>query len=154
VILVHQYNFELNDQPMSAFKLGAFSFPAFSGFEENINQPSSVCLVNEGPIPIGRYYILDRQAGILQKIKGIFGGHSDWFALYAIDGRIDDEAFCNKVRRGEFRLHPKGTLGISRGCVTIENLADFQHIKTMLRGGRPSTIPNSSLKAYGILTVK
>ena len=85
---------------MSAFKLGAFSFPAFSGFEENISQPSSVCLANEGPIPIGRYYILDRQARLIGNIVGRFTGYMDWFALYAIDGRIDDETYCNKVRKG------------------------------------------------------
>lgn len=151
---MYQCSFELNGQPMSTFKLGAFSFPAFSGFEENINQPSSMCLANEGPIPVGRYYILDRQTGILGKIRGVFIGHADWFALYAADGKIDDEVYCNKVKRGQFRLHPKGTQGISLGCITIENFADFQHLKTILRGSKPSTIPSSSLKAYGILTVK
>jgi hypothetical protein len=139
---------------MSAFKLGGFSFPAFSGYQENINQPSAICFANEGPIPMGRYYILDRQTGLLGTIKGIFSGHLDWFALYAMDGKIDDEVYCNKVKRGQFRLHPKGTQGVSLGCVTIEKLSDFQHLKTILRGANPSAIPNSNLKAYGILTVK
>lgn len=35
------------------------------------------------------------------------------FALCAADGKIDDETFCNKVKRGSFRLHPTGNLGIS-----------------------------------------
>jgi len=30
-------SFELNDKPMSNFKMGALSFPAFSGLNEHVN---------------------------------------------------------------------------------------------------------------------
>jgi hypothetical protein len=33
---------------------------------------------------------------------------------------IDDSTFVDGVRRGEFRFHPKGRLGISLGCITLE----------------------------------
>lgn len=148
-------NFELNSQPLSTFRLGAFSAPAFSGRGPHINKRISACLVGVGPIPPGEYYIFDRQGGgHLEFFKNLFSDHSDWFALYAIDGKIDDETFCNQVKRGCFRLHPKGPRGISEGCITIEKLADFQHIRAILKSIAPSAVPGVDLKAYGSVVVK
>jgi len=150
-----QCSFELNNQPMSAFKLGAFSVPAFSGQAQNVNKRSSACLVGQGPIPPGEYYIFDRQAGgRLEWFRNLFSDHSDWFALYAIDGKIDDETFCNRLSRGHFRLHPKGPRGISEGCITIEKLSDFHRVRATLKSVSPSAVPGGNLRAYGKVVVR
>lgn len=48
---------------MSAFKVGAMSFPAFPGLGDYANKRQSLCLAGLGPIPLDTYYILDRQTG-------------------------------------------------------------------------------------------
>lgn len=147
--------FELNDKPMSAFKIGALSFPAFSGLRSYANQRASVCRASVGAIPPGRYYIMDREAGgILGPIKDFFRGKDDWFALYADDGRIDDETFCEKVKRGNFRLHPRGLAGISEGCITLDNVLDFYRVRAILKGSGTFNIPGTSLHSYGRVVVK
>lgn len=147
--------FELNDKPMSAFKTGVISFPAFSGIDQHVNRRISACMSSVGPIPPGTYYIFDRQSGgLLGPLREIFNDKSHWFALYAVDGKIDDETFCKKVKRGAFRLHPKGLAGRSEGCITIGKIADFHHISAMLRGACQTEVPGSKLKAYGKVVVK
>ena len=149
------WTFELNDKPMSAFKTGVISFPAFSGIDENKNKFMSVCMSAVGPIPPGTYYIFDRQTGgFLQPLYDSVNDKSGWFALYADDQKIDDETYCNKVKRGAFRLHPKGHAAISRGCITIDKIGDFHHISAMLRGACQAEIPGSKLKAYGKVIVR
>ncbi|AOE90738.1 DUF2778 domain-containing protein [Ralstonia solanacearum] len=147
--------FELNDKPISMFKIGARSFPAFSGLGSHLNRRSAVCSPNLGPIPPGRYYILDRQTGgrlgpLLDRIKG----RQDWLALYADDGRIDDYTFCNRVQRGSFRLHPSGRAGISQGCIVIHSQADFYRLRALLNCHRPVAIPDLGIQAYGKVVVK
>lgn len=147
--------FELNGKPMSAVKVGAVSYPAFSGLGAQANRREFACHVNAGPIPPGRYYILDRQSGgLLGPLRDLFHDHSTWFALYAIDGRIDDETFCNNVRRGHFRLHPKGVLGISQGCITIDSSQDFFRLRSSLRAAGQLAVPGTELKAYGRVVVR
>ena len=148
-------SFELNDKPMSFFKLGVLSFPAFSGIGSNINKRSSACIQGLGPIPPGSYYILDRQSGgFLGALWDYVKDHSEWFALYAIDAKIDDETYCNQVKRGNFRLHPKGRLGISKGCITIESQAHFNHIRAILRNTKPTPVVGTDISAYGTVVVK
>ncbi|AYB50540.1 DUF2778 domain-containing protein [Ralstonia solanacearum] len=147
--------FELNDQPMSALKLGACSFPAFSGLGSGVNQRRAMCAPSRGPIPPGTYYILDRQTGgrlgpLLDRLKG----RQDWLALYADDGRIDDETFCDRVRRGQFRLHPSGRLGISEGCIVMQRQTDFHRLRAMLNCHRSAPIPGLDISAYGKVVVK
>lgn len=84
----------------------------------------------------------------------LFGQRSDWFALYANDGRIDDETYCNEVKRGNFRLHPKVGRGISKGCITIDRQSDFNMIFAILKGAPKQTIPGSTLSAYGQVIVR
>lgn len=147
--------FKLNDQPMSSFKVGATSFPAFSGIGGHVNHRVSACILNEGPIPPGDYFIIDRESGgRLGWLYDLFSGRQDWFALYANDGKIDDETWCEKIKRGEFRLHPKGTRGVSRGCIVIDKVSDFQFLRSILRNGTPQLIPNSEIKAWGKVMVK
>ena len=147
--------FELNNKPMSLFKSGATHFPAFSGLGQDINRRASACRANSGSIPPGTYYIFDRQVGgLLGPFDRLFGERRDWFALYAIDSKIDDETYCDKVRRGEFRLHPKGDRAISLGCITIDSPTDFQFLRTILTSTKPGAVPGSTLKAYGKVWVR
>lgn len=147
--------FELNDKPISMFKIGSHAFPAFSGLRSHANRRSSVCLPSVGAIPPGKYYIMDREAGgILGPIKDFFRAKDDWFALYADDGHIDDATFCDRVKRGSFRLHPKGFSGISEGCITLESALDFYRIRAMLKGTSTFAIPGTDLRSYGRVTVK
>ena len=152
---MHQCSFELNDKPMSSFKVGALSFDAFSGLSPYINKRTAACLANAGPIPPGTYYILDRESGgLLGPLWDRIKGRTDWFALYAIDNRIDDVAYCNEVERGNFRLHPKGTYGISKGCIVIAKPNEFHHLRSILRSTKPISIPGSKLFAYGKVVVR
>lgn len=149
------FTFDLNGKRMSALKCGALSFPAFSGFGLHVNRRESVCLAKVGAIPPGQYYIFDRQSGgLLGPLKDMFTGRGEWFALYAIDGKIDDETFCNEVKRGNFRLHPKGQLGISEGCITVENRNDFHRLRAIIKGSPQVAVPGVDLKAYGRVLVK
>ncbi|BEU66489.1 hypothetical protein MAFF301069_10440 [Ralstonia pseudosolanacearum] len=107
------------------------------------------------PIPPGTYYIVDRKSGgKLGWLWDMAGNRSEWFGLYADDQRIDDEVFCEEVKRGNFRLHPMVGRGISKGCITIEKQSDFNRIRLMLRNAGTSAIPGTDLKTYGKITVR
>lgn len=155
-----QCTFELNEQPMSEFKVGALSFAAFSGREEYMNRRSLMCTPRYGAIPVGRYYIFDRQSGgitgTLRNWLDLNGNKkNDWYALYAIDENIDDDkVLCEKIVRSHLRLHPKGRLGISEGCVTIDEMSDWMSIRSIFTSSPKYAVPGSGLKAYGVLTVR
>lgn len=158
---VFQCTFILNEKPLSDFVVGGSRFaggsrfPAFSGMEAHKNKRSAACHPDIGPIPPGRYYIFDRQSGgRLGALRERFGGGREgWFALYREDDHIDDTAICESIERGNFRIHPRGPMGISRGCITIESAADFQRLSTLLRSISPVAVKGSQLKSYGIVTV-
>jgi hypothetical protein len=139
-------------QPNAALVIAGFSFPAFSGDGELRNRRTHMCVPDQGPIPIGTYYILDRQSGgRLGAIKQLFKG--DWFALYAKDRVIDDERYCAGIMRGQFRLHPKGWQGLSQGCVTLEHASDFALLRSILKQTEMEQVPGSDLMSYGSLCV-
>lgn len=147
--------FELNGKPMSNFKVDSSSFPAFSGIGDHINRRISACVLNQGPIPPGEYFILNRESGgRLGWLRDLFNDKRDWFALYANDDEIDDETWCEQVKRGQFRLHPKGRMGISQGCIVIEHSKDFQSLSAMLKNSEPRTITGTEIRALGKVTVK
>jgi hypothetical protein len=152
---MQQCSFELNGEPLSQFKIGAAAFPAFSGLGSYMNRRVFACAKNLGPIPPGTYFILDRQSGgFLGPLWDRIRGYKDWFSLYANDGRIDDKTYCNQVLRGNFRLHPKLGLGISKGCITIENVSDFNQIRARLKSNKPIKIKGADFFAYGTVIVK
>lgn len=152
---MHLCSFTLNDQPTSAFEIAGRSFRAFSGLADHANKRRDMCVPDHGPIPIGTYYIVDRRfGGRLGRLYEAFDRRSDWFALYADDGRIDDETFCNGVSRGHFRLHPAVGRGLSKGCITIQSQADFNVIKGMLRGVKNVRIPGTDVSTYGKVIVR
>lgn len=149
------FEFKLNNEPLSKLVGGAMRFAAFSGLGNYINQRSAACIVNQGPIPPGEYYIFDRESrGRLGWFRDMFRGRRDWFALYADDGRIDDETWCEQVKRGQFRLHPEGPLGISQGCIVLKRQADFQVLRSVLRGQDGHPIQGIDLLAWGKVTVR
>lgn len=145
--------YKLNGKLESRFKIGNQSFLAFSGFEENINQKSKQCTPNSGPIPVGKYYVVDRVSGTLQKMAAYLTQKGDWFALYAVDENIDDYTKCNGITRGQFRLHPAGDGGISLGCITVISSSDYKIIHQILKSQPPVVVTANGLKAYAIVTV-
>ena len=129
------------------------SYPVFSGSGEHRNNPDSIAEANAGPIPTGRYYIVDRPSGgRLGPIRDRFTGRDKWFALFRDDGNIDDETTVNGVRRGEFRMHP-GTISV--GCVTFvhEEHVHFNEVRRVLLQAKTANVPGSSSVYYGILQV-
>ena len=147
--------FSLNGLPMSELKCWSRSFPAFSGLGPYVNKRAHACVAGFGPIPPGAYYIVDRESGgILGAIRDKINHRGDWFSLLADDGKIDDKTICDRIQRGQFRLHPKGTAGISQGCVVIDSIADFYHLRTLLKGTSSQKIKGTDMMTYGRLIVK
>nr|WP_244221084.1 tlde1 domain-containing protein [Paraburkholderia aromaticivorans] len=78
---------------------------------------------NIGPLPKGVYYLVDRQSGgFIGPTRDLFnrhGGSTDrrsWFTLWnPVSG---DTTNIDGIKRGNFRLHPMGTLRLSEGCIT------------------------------------
>ncbi len=135
--------------------MGASSFDAFSGLGKHVNRFQSECIPNQGPIPRGEYYIFDRQiGGRFAWLWDIVHSHKkDWFALYPADEKIDDERLCDEIKRGAFRLHPKGDFGISEGCITVESWTDYQRVKSLFKCTKKEKMPGSDLDCYGSVRV-
>ncbi len=148
-----QCQFRINGKETSRLEIDNRSYPAFSGFEIHVNNLRSQCIQNLGPIPKGKYYIVDRATGVLQKLNAWLTARDDWFALFAIDENIDEFVLCNGIRRGKFRLNPIGDEGISLGCVTLINKSDFKIVRTTLLAQPPKLVGKHGAKAYGILNV-
>lgn len=68
--------------------------------------------------------------------------------------QLTDETLCDKVKRGEFRLHPKGATGRSEGCIVIDKEADFFRLRAMLKSAKQISVPGIQLQAYGRLVVR
>ncbi|MEI7063711.1 DUF2778 domain-containing protein [Dickeya chrysanthemi] len=145
--------------------LGVGTFMAFSGDEIYRNRGGCTAVPEAGPIPEGRYWIVDRPTGGIRSqswtwlkdqwntITGTPSNHSEWFGLYRHDGQIDDYTWINGVRRGNFRLHPVGGRGISLGCITLRHYSDFATIRAALLRTKKQSIHNTGLEAYGIIEV-
>lgn len=146
------------------FMYGVGTFMAYSGNGTYRNRAGCVAVPNNGPIPNGRYHIVKRPSGGL---KGIIrtDAHDfyswptstpvikyEWFALYRDDGKIDDTTWINGVERGNFRLHPPGPLGVSRGCITLQHRTDFLSIRQALLSTRQIKLSNV-LMSYGVIEV-
>ncbi|KAB0632939.1 DUF2778 domain-containing protein [Burkholderia latens] len=149
-----QISFKLNGLPLSELTHGAQKMPAFSGHGIYRNKQQYQCVVKNGPIPQGTYCIVERQSS-LSDIPHLFRGVNkfEWFALYAKDRKIDDELFCSQVRRGQFRLHPRGPPGISEGCMTVENRSDFLALRRTILNAHKFRTAGTSYDAYGTVVV-
>ena len=144
--------------PLDFYGLGRF--PAFSGMKSFRNQPGCTYLRDDGAIPPGRYWIVDRPVGgyrtrFREGLASFFGANirRDWFALYRDDGTIDDYTFIDGVRRGNFRLHPMGPDRISKGCLTMQRSTDFTMLRNALLRTAPVMIPGTELTAFGLVEV-
>lgn len=148
------FNFKLNGEAVSYLISENLKYEAYSGLGAHKNKPESMCLPNNGPIPKGKYYIVDRESGgSLGWLRDFMTGKDEWFALYAIDKKINDFTFCEEVKRGHFRLHPEGSLGISKGCVTLKSKIDFNELRKKLLSTKSDAIPKTAIKTYGTVDV-
>ncbi|MDE1167005.1 MAG: DUF2778 domain-containing protein [Pseudomonas sp.] len=154
--------FILNSKPISSLKCNSnLSYEAFSGLTGFTNLPIHVGVRNAGPLPMGQYYIVDRQSGgrlgwLRDNLKDLVNDteREQWFALYRDDGVIDDFTSINQIRRGNFRLHPAGATGVSEGCVTLVSTAGFEELRKFLKSRPKQLIPGTGIKHYGVLEVK
>ena len=148
------FTLELNGEEFSELRIGERQFKAFSGRGDYRNRRRFQCVAS-GPIPTGRYFIVDRPSGgRLGPVVDYVTGKDEWFALFADDERVDDSVFCAEVERGRFRLHPKGPRGISERCVTLEHREDFSAVRSMLLRAKKFEIPGAAFGAYGTLVVR
>ncbi|MGF6852390.1 DUF2778 domain-containing protein [Paraburkholderia sp. CI3] len=164
--MAYNGRFLVNNKPFSPLSIdGLGTFDAYSGDGPYLNRGGCTAIASKGPIPAGKYWIVERpNGGLGSKLaawlkdewnfyKGNPSDHFEWFALYRDDGLIDDFTWVNGVRRGQFRLHPAGGAGVSLGCITLPSRADFLRIRSALL--RTETIParSSGLRAYGTIEV-
>ncbi|GAA3585703.1 DUF2778 domain-containing protein [Gibbsiella greigii] len=153
-----QGKFVVNDEIFSPLTIyGVGTFMAFSGKEPYRNQSGCGYIRGRGPLPPGKYWVLDRPVGgVLSRVwaqtKDIItgGDHSEWFALYRDDGVIDDYTWVNGVKRGNFRLHP-GT--VSEGCITLPRHSDFYALRNALLRTSAVSVRNTGLSAYAVIEV-
>ncbi|WP_105660443.1 DUF2778 domain-containing protein [Cronobacter dublinensis] len=151
--------FTINNADFSPLLMyGVGTFMAFSGDSTYRNRGGCVALPDKGPLPPGRYLIVDRpQGGAGSRIRtqvidawnsvaGVPSDHTQWFALYRADGLLDDSTWINEVKRGNFRLHPVGGQGLSLGCITLQHSSDFALIRDALLA------TNKVVMGKGILT--
>jgi hypothetical protein len=158
--------FLVNNEPLSPLTIfGLGTFNAYSGNEQYRNRGGCTAIPDNGPIPAGKYWIVDRPTGGIgsqafawakDEWNTAFGhssNHREWFALYRDDRVIDDVTWVNGVKRGQFRLHPAGGHGLSLGCITLPSYSDFTKIRRALL--HTTTIParNSGLRSYGNIEV-
>ena len=152
--------FRLNGNALSNLSCpGIGFFPAYSGNTgQHRNNPDSVAVKDIGPLPPGKYYIVDRPRSLSTRIKDVFAteytgsDRSAWFALYRVDSNIDDLTFIGQVQRGNFRLHPAGYEGISNGCITLPSRCHFAVLREALMK-TPTVMVSSSFNAYGTIQV-
>lgn len=155
-----QCYFHLNGGKYATLSVpGVVFFPAFSGNGNATNRPESASLPDIGPLPPGRYFILLRGLGgwytqTKDSVNAFFTGsnRSEWFALYRDDGLINDETFVNGIRRGEFRLHPIGPSGLSKGCITLYSQSDFKVLASALLRTGGQQLGNYMI-AHGVVQV-
>ncbi|WMY07449.1 DUF2778 domain-containing protein [Paraburkholderia phenoliruptrix] len=153
--------FSLNSRNTSVLSCpGVGQFSAFSGTSTGRDNPQAVAQADIGPLPPGRYYLVDRQSG------GRLGWLYDFARTYAYGTDRSqcfmlwregsgDTTVINGVRRGSFRLHPMGPRRLSEGCITVVNQAQFKMLADYLhKQGATLPIPGTTLKAYGYVDVK
>ncbi|MEM5345551.1 DUF2778 domain-containing protein [Paraburkholderia azotifigens] len=139
---------------------GIGNFDAFSGHDNGRNNPAAVAIPDIGPLPPGRYYIVNRgSGGLFTHVRDLFvdlvngTDHNKWFALFRDDGDIDDWTFIHAVGRGHFRLHASGLRNRSDGCITLPDRIAFDRLQHMLRSASVMSVPGGKGLAYGTVDV-
>jgi hypothetical protein len=164
--MAYQGKFLVNNEPFSPLTIfGVGTFMAYSGNNQYRNRGGCTMIPSNGPIPAGKYWIVDRPTGGLysqalawskdtvNSIVGHATHHDEWFALYRDDGAVDDVTWVNGVKRGQFRLHSAGGRGISLGCITLPSYTDFTRIRNALLHTVKIPARNSGIRAYGTIEV-
>ncbi|MFK3796731.1 DUF2778 domain-containing protein [Pseudomonas sp. NPDC088444] len=139
---------------------GVGFFPAYSGQAGSTrNNPDDMATPSIGPLPTGRYYIVNRPTGrfyskMQDKVKSLISGSDRdvWFGLFKDDGSIDDNTFIQGVQRGMFRLHPAGHEGVSEGCITLPSHSNYSILRAALLN-MPRFQVTPTLTAYGAIQV-
>jgi hypothetical protein len=157
--------FDLNKKQLSVLQCDGGgvpgTLPAFSGQGVGRDNPDEAARADVGPLPKGLYYIVDRQSGghlgWLRDLAGRLGlgttDHTQWFMLW--NAASGDSTFVGKVKRGAFRLHPIGPLGLSEGCITVTDVEGFNKLAAALRRSGPNLpVPGTTMKAYGTVEVR
>ncbi|PTB20932.1 hypothetical protein C9I57_09360 [Trinickia symbiotica] len=154
--------FHLNNNQFSTLSCtGVGAFTAFSGNGEGRDNPAAVDQPDVGPLPPGRYYIVDRESGgRMGSIRDFVLKHfyrtdrTAWFALYRNDDIIDDWTSVNGIRRGNFRLHPVGPRRLSDGCIALVSPSQFEILRDRLKSASTISIPGTTMRAYGTVDVR
>jgi hypothetical protein len=154
--------FTLNNKATSTLVCSGYgTLEAYSGQLQGRDNPQEVAKPDIGPVPQGIYYLVDRRSGgrlgwLWDSLSssGVFSSdHEKWFALW--HPRTGDSTIVNGVRRGEFRLHPEGPRRLSKGCITVVNVAEFELLQRFIRRTPPQVhVPGTTLKAYGTVEVR
>lgn len=154
------WSFRLNGSYVSYLQCHPVGrIPAFSGSGSARNDFKSTNKEGVGPLPLGIYYIVDRQSGgklgwLKDTTYPAYSGvdRTKWFALWnSVSG---DSVTIKGVKRQNFRLHPAGFWGISEGCITITNGYDFEQIERYLRSRSPDLpVPGQVMLAHGFIEV-
>jgi len=161
IICQLNYNDKAYDGSLNFRCAGVSVYPVFSGLGAFKNMLEFSGRQN-GPIPLGRYWIVDRPEGGIysrfrtwQKQQKTGNHYQELFALYRQDGFIDDVTFINGHRRGSFRIHPlrPDGSGVSDGCITFCNRSDFYHLRDALLNTERIAVHCSGLQAYGEVNV-
>jgi hypothetical protein len=157
--------FVINDADYSPLSFpGVGTFLAFSGNGAYRNRGACGMIPRQGPVPAGKYWIVDRpEGGLRSQLKagisdiynhyssGATFRHSEWFAIWRDDGSIDDYTWIENVKRGNFRLHP-GVL--SEGCITLPYDSDYARLRNALLRTQKIEIPcMKKLMSYGTIEV-
>ncbi|WP_062388491.1 DUF2778 domain-containing protein [Pseudomonas abietaniphila] len=151
----------LNGEPMSRLVCDGVSYDAFSGDASSyVNDVRYQNVPELGPLPLGKYYILDREPGgymgwIRQPVSDLLAGtdRGEWLSLYRDDGIIDDQTSINNIQRSAFRIHPIGPKGISEGCITLFSPLAFESLRQYIRNRQGEKLPGRNIKYYGIVEV-
>lgn len=69
--------FLLNDKTTSQLYCSGYgSVEAYSGTKQGRDNPRDTAIPNIGPLPVGTYFLVDRESG------GMFGWAKDWFSAH------------------------------------------------------------------------
>lgn len=152
----------LNGEPLSRLVCDGVAYDAFSGDVAGnyVNDKRYQAVPEKGPLPLGRYYILDRESGgrigwLKQPLKDLIArtDRSEWLSLYRDDDVIDDQTSVNNIVRGAFRIHPVGPMGVSQGCVTLTSKLAFDSLRKYIHDRNGEVLPGTEIRHYGILEV-
>ncbi|MDO5666512.1 MAG: DUF2778 domain-containing protein [Alcaligenaceae bacterium] len=137
---------------------GIGNFKVFSSSDAETRNRIECSHLTNATLPPGSYWIVDRPRGgvrsrMIAMIQGFVSGNDrdDWFALYRIDEKFDDETEIQGNTRSNFRIHPRSYAGTSYGCITFEHQSDYNVFRNFVLKIAPRTMGDR--KVYGIVNV-